>query len=116
MKELERELYEEILSDEVEDEMVDTGKDTNSVDELVQLLHFMTKDIPEEESGFRVSKELQQQLLSALKEQYLTFKDVPSAVIAQAVFIPLVTLGYRVEERVINDFTDELELMFGMME
>jgi hypothetical protein len=116
MKELERELDEEILSDEVEDEIVDTGKDTNSVDELMQLLHFMTKDIPDEESGFTVSKELQQQLLSALKEQYLTFKDVPSAVIVQAVFIPLKTLGYRVEECVVNDFTDELELMFGMME
>ena len=116
MKELERELDEEILSDEVEDEMGDTGKDPNSVDELMQLLHFMTKDIPDEEGGFRVSKELQQQLLSALKEQYLTFKDVPSAVLVQAVFIPLRTLGYRVEERVMGDFTDELGLMFGMME
>ena len=116
MKELEHELDEEILSDEVEDEIVDTGKDTNSVDELMQLLHFMTKDISEEESGFRVSKELQQQLLSALKEQYLTFKDVPVAVLVQAVFIPLRTLVYRVEERAINYFTDELELMFGMME
>lgn len=116
MKELEHELDEEVLSDEVEEGTVDTGKDADGVDELMQLLHFMTKDIPEEESGFTVSKELYQQLLAALKERYLTFKDIPCAVIAQAVFIPLRTLGYRVEERVINDFTDELELMFGMME